>query len=140
MDDDANLNLLARGRYVILRHELPPDNEQASHYDLMFEAVDGLATWAIDAPPAIKPLEARQLPVHRRTYLDYEGPVSASRGRVDRWDFGTFEVLPQGEDDVRLALRGARLAGQLTLHSSDQCWSVSFVPSRMATRPSASTD
>ena len=54
---------------------------------------------------------ARELPAHRRVYLDYEGEVSGGRGTVRRWDRGECGVLEWGEDRVRLEVRGAQLVG-----------------------------
>ncbi|HKI33113.1 MAG TPA: hypothetical protein VKA46_14775, partial [Gemmataceae bacterium] len=47
---------------------------------------------------------------HRRTYLDYEGPVSGGRGTVTRWDAGTCTWEEEGEG-VAIRLEGARLRG-----------------------------
>lgn len=101
-------------RFVVLLHEKKED----VHWDLMLEAGDALATWAM--PPRPLPLEsltvrARRLPDHRRAYLDYEGPVGGDRGTVRRVDSGRFETLPDG----RFRLHGEQFNGVLTVRDED---------------------
>ena len=80
-------------RFVILLHT----GHGADHMDLMIEQPRALATWQIEgtppAGPLTTPLAAKALPDHRLAYLDYEGPVSAGRGQVQRIDSGPCEVL-----------------------------------------------
>ena len=104
-------------RYVILRHELPPGNQRASHYDVMFDTGETLRTWAIDATArrCRDEQSAEQLPDHRRDYLTYEGPVSGNRGSVTRWDEGEYEM--QADDDAAFVVevRGNRLSGTIRI-------------------------
>jgi hypothetical protein len=44
-------------------------------------------------------------------YLDYEGPVSGGRGRVERWDGGTYTLQDETERRIELRLDGGRLCG-----------------------------
>ncbi len=107
------------------------------HYDLMLEAGAALATWQFSANPAdlpdpadpaaqgnarrlpaqnnARPLPARRIQDHRPAYLDYEGPVSNDRGRVDRIDGGTYVLIEQSPDRWALELHGDRLRGRWTL-------------------------
>jgi hypothetical protein len=48
-------------------------------------------------------------------YLDYEGPVSDGRGRVSRWDAGTFAWERDEEGCVAVRLEGERLRGTAVL-------------------------
>jgi hypothetical protein len=83
-------------RFVILHHVLPPDSGRADHFDLMLERdADGpLLTWELpELPQFHSEYAARQLPPHRREYLDYEGPVSGDRGHVTRKARGTCEWI-----------------------------------------------
>ena len=94
-------------RFVILEHDWP-----ARHWDLLLEAGPVLRAWRLLAEPepgVAVPAEPNA--DHRPLYLDYEGPVSGGRGRVSRWDAGTFEWLADEPDRVAVELRGARLAG-----------------------------
>jgi hypothetical protein len=98
-------------RYVVLEHDHP-----TLHWDLMLEAADALRTWRLAAPPAIgQAVPATKSFDHRRHYLDYEGPVSGNRGRVQRWDAGTFVWLGEEDDHVAVQLEGSRLNGRLDL-------------------------
>jgi hypothetical protein len=117
-------------RFVILRHETPPGYARATHWDLMLECAGVLRTWALPEPPSPDcELVAEELPDHRLAYLDYEGDVSGNRGRVTRWDAGTYEVLcgvlapaerPEGrapeEPELRITLRGDKLVGKVTFN------------------------
>jgi hypothetical protein len=97
--------LPAVGRYVVLRHETPPDFPRPSHYDLMLESGPELATWAVAAmPEAGEAVIALRLPGHRIDYLDYEGPVSGGRGTVARFQAGTFQVMHRDGSGLTLHL------------------------------------
>ena len=94
-------------RFVILEHDWP-----ARHWDLLLEAGPVLRAWRLLAEPGpgvAVPAEANA--DHRLLYLDYEGPVPVGRGRVSRWDAGTFEWLADEPEGVVVDLRGAKLAG-----------------------------
>ena|SRR5438270_9422538 len=101
------------GRYVILRHECPPEFKPSVHWDLMLEAGNALRTWALAVEPAPGiSIAADQLPDHRLEYLDYEGPVSGNRGTVIRWDTGWFELLSESTAELTVRLMGNRLVGK----------------------------
>lgn len=98
--------------YVILTHDSPA----GTHWDLMLELGDSLATWSLEQPPdSDRPIPAEALPDHRTAYLEYEGPVSGNRGSVTQWDRGTYQL--QQHDDQRLVaiLSGGKLSGSVTL-------------------------
>lgn len=103
-------------RFVVLRHvvrEAAAGEAEEAHVDLMVEeGAEGgaLVTFQLDAPP---PARGRRSFDHRARYLDYEGPISGGRGRVERLDAGRVEDV---EGDPRAArwrarFQGARLAG-----------------------------
>jgi DNA polymerase Ligase (LigD) len=112
-------------RFVVLEHDHP-----FLHWDLMLEAGESLRTWRLAAPPSAGvEVEATPLGEHRRLYLDYEGPVSDGRGRVARWDHGTFAWERQGEELVAVRLDGGRLRGLLRLwRRTAESWRASFEP------------
>ena len=112
-------------RFVVLEHDHP-----FLHWDLMLEAGEPLRTWRLAAPPAAgAEVEATPLGEHRRLYLDYEGPVSRGRGRVVRWDHGTFAWEGEGEELVAVRLDGGRLKGLLRLRRlTADSWRASFTP------------
>jgi hypothetical protein len=119
-------------RFVLLRHELPPENPRPSHFDLMLEQTGALRTWACERMPATaEEVLADDLADHRLTYLDYEGPVSGNRGSVTRVDAGSYEPLAISPDVVRVRIAGVILRGILTLTRATvggQRWIVGLSP------------
>jgi DNA polymerase Ligase (LigD) len=110
-------------RFVILEHDFP-----LLHWDLMLEAGDALRTWRLDAPPrsGVR-MVAQAIAEHRMLYLDYEGPVSGDRGRVVRWDRGTFVEQVHEVDRIVARLQGERLRGILELaQQSGDRWDSEF--------------
>ena len=83
-------------RIAILHHTgvNPP------HFDLMFEPEPGakLATWRCPVWPIVAPVKVERLDDHRPDYLDYQGPVSNDRGRVDRVAGGLFRFESRTDD------------------------------------------
>src|SRR5262245_36475345 len=94
-------------RFVILEHDFP-----TLHWDFMLEVSGMLRTWRLPQPPAAGiEMVAEALGDHRLAYLDYEGPVSNSRGNVKRWDRGEYAAID--EPDARrwrVQFAGERLA------------------------------
>lgn len=118
--------------HVILFHEFPPGNSRASHWDLMLEHDDCLATWALgDFPQPGKRIQATQLDDHRIDYLRYEGPLSGDRGHVSRWDEGTFEGNLSKDCSFTLQLSGTAFHGNLLMESDEAqegLWWATFSP------------
>ncbi|MFO0820285.1 MAG: hypothetical protein U1A77_20220 [Pirellulales bacterium] len=130
MDDssDTQGNRSHTGRFVLLRHDLPPDSTRASHWDLMIEIGEILRTWELtslshldQASPSetidnneidLRPI-TRPLPEHRLAYLDYEGPVSNNRGVVQRIAMGVHESFEDPSSNVwKVQLTGAFADGR----------------------------
>jgi hypothetical protein len=100
-------------RFVVQEHTT---GEGDVHYDLMIEDGQVLVTFQLEAPPA-PGVTGRRSFDHRARYLDYEGEISAGRGRVAIWDQGTAsdrEGHPRAER-YRVELAGQRLGEQLVL-------------------------
>jgi hypothetical protein len=119
-------------RYVILRHETPPQSVRPLHWDLMLETGSTLRTWALSREPAVgETVLAEALPDHRLAYLTYEGPVSNQRGVVRRWDEGIFRILEESPARIEFKLHGARLQVHAVLelrsdgHAANQ-WTLSL--------------
>ena|SRR2546425_5991701 len=92
--------------YVILEHDWP-----TRHWDFMLEIGDTLETWRLPTPPAANvKISAEKTFDHRLMYLDYEGPVSAGRGSVARWDAGSYELIVEesGSADQKSRARSKR--------------------------------
>ncbi|MCC6492367.1 MAG: hypothetical protein IT424_05040 [Pirellulales bacterium] len=120
-------------RFVLLRHECPPNYGKPSHWDLMLERAGVLMTWsleelpiawqqAIGQEPAGRPaatLVARKLPDHRLAYLEYEGPLSAGRGHVTRCAAGEYCVMQASRERWCIDLTSDTLVGAVVLSQDD---------------------
>jgi hypothetical protein len=105
-------------RFVILEHDHPE-----LHWDFMLEADGMLRTWRLASPPAPgRACAAHRLPDHRLAYLEYEGPISGSRGNVRRLERGIFDWLQDSPNGIAVRLTGERLRGvvRLTRLSGDE--------------------
>jgi hypothetical protein len=106
-------------RFVILRHETPPDYPRPSHWDLMLESGGALRTWALSEEPVVDSTQtAKPLEDHRLEYIDYEGPVSAGRGTVSRWDEGMYELVEDSPKRLVVKLFGHAIQAALTVEPS----------------------
>ena len=94
------------------------------HYDLMLSVGEALATWQLPASPVVLAkggeMPARRLVDHRSAYLEYEGPVSRGRGRVQRIDGGEYELVSQGPLRWEIVFSGSDLAGRWELVRPDE--------------------
>ena len=122
-------------RFVLLRHECPPDYPRPSHWDLMLELGESLATWELRKLPAFwaqslrlefcaaaNAVSATQLPDHRIAYLEREGPLSGGRGEVARCDAGDFELLTRQTNLYEFDLQGAKIHGKVKLACTGADW------------------
>ena len=109
-------NQIAQRRFVVLLHALPTGE---SHFDLMIEDGDALATWRVDSDPALvstdRPVMCTRIDDHRPVYLDYEGPVSRNRGDVRRHDSGTCIVGDLSGSLIQIRFQGKHLIGDCEL-------------------------
>ncbi|HBI41986.1 MAG TPA: hypothetical protein DDY78_03890 [Planctomycetales bacterium] len=102
-------------RFAILEHDYP-----TLHWDFLLEQDDVLLTWRLPTPPELGAMvNALKAFDHRRLYLDYEGPVSGGRGKVTRWDGGTFDWEVREPGCMAVRLYGARLRGVFRLELLD---------------------
>jgi hypothetical protein len=108
-------------RFVILEHDWPE-----LHWDFMLESGEVLRTWRLATPPQSgQSVTATASFDHRREYLDYEGPVSGNRGRVTRWDAGTFTWLADEPSRVEVRVEGRRLSEIVALsHIDGEEWTL----------------
>jgi hypothetical protein len=111
-------------RFAVLEHDHP-----TLHWDFLLEDGGVLLTWRLAAPPTPDVVvHAEKLFDHRLLYLDYEGPVGGGRGRVTRWDNGTFEWEERGADRAVVRLIGGRLHGVFRLERADgETWRAHFM-------------
>ena len=119
-------------RFVLLHHQLPPESDRLSHWDLMLERDDTgeLVTWALDElPQPGLAIAAMRLGDHRAAYLDYEGPVSGNRGTVERVYEGAYQTVAQSNTTWELQFEGELIRGRAKLTQSPtdpQAWTFTF--------------
>jgi hypothetical protein len=117
-------------RFVILRHETPPNYARPLHWDLLLEFAGALWAWALEEEPRLEgTIVAWGLTDHRLEYLTYEGSISGDRGSVTQWDAGTYEILRRDDDELVVKLSGRRLQAEATLVKTgddDQRWTLWF--------------
>lgn len=100
-------------RFVLHKHS----GHGPTHWDLMLETGEKLATWQSDCCPTSSPLPMPMQKIfdHRSFYLDYEGEISGNRGRIERIDTGLLEILEQSPHYLQFTLAGALLKGTFEL-------------------------
>jgi hypothetical protein len=116
-------------RFVLLRHECPPEFGKPSHWDLMLEDAGALLTWSLVELPTPGGLAAfaTRLDDHRLAYLDYEGPLSGERGSVSRVDAGEFQWVERTDQRIVVSCAGRQLLGTLTAQRvGGASWRLSF--------------
>ncbi|MFO0946037.1 MAG: hypothetical protein U1D30_08835 [Planctomycetota bacterium] len=113
-------------RFVVLEHGHPHEY----HWDILFEDphCDALRSWSLPAwPPSAGWTSAIPKDPHRKLYLNYEGPISGSRGWVRRRESGNYRLQWESPDEFRVILSGNRLKGILELRESkDGVWQCRF--------------
>ncbi len=89
-------------RYVVLHHT----GIDRPHYDLMFErnSCEALGTVRCSDWPPVEGMMIERIGDHRRSYLEYEGPVSGNRGEVARIEAGVCSVEADRDDSLVLRL------------------------------------
>jgi bifunctional non-homologous end joining protein LigD len=107
-------------RYVVHRH-----HATRLHWDVRLEMRGILASWAVPNGP---PLEAgkRRLAVHTEDhpieYLTFHGviPDGYGAGSMTIWDTGTYELLEEKPNELKLRMTGKRLDGEWVLVQTKQ--------------------
>jgi DNA ligase D-like protein (predicted 3'-phosphoesterase) len=109
---------MSRGRriYVIQRHAATH-----LHYDLRLEMDGVLKSWAIPKEPEDKPGVRRlavQVEDHPLEYAEFEGIIPEGQygaGRVEKWDYGDYELVKETDRSIEVELHGKRLNGRFVL-------------------------
>jgi bifunctional non-homologous end joining protein LigD len=107
-------------RYVVHRH-----HASRLHWDVRLEMRGILASWAVPNGP---PLEAgkRRLAVHTEDhpieYLTFHGviPDGYGAGTMTIWDTGTYEVIEEKPNELKILMKGSRLDGEWVLVQTKQ--------------------
>jgi len=91
------------------------------HYDLRLEMEGVLKSWAILKEPENRPGVKRlaiQVEDHPLEYASFEGVIPEGyygAGRVERWDFGYYELVKKTENSIKVEIHGERLKGRFIL-------------------------
>ena len=107
-------------RYVVHRH-----HATRLHWDVRLEMRGVLASWAVPNGP---PLEAgkRRLAVHTEDhpieYLTFHGviPDGYGAGTMTIWDTGTYELIEEKPNEVKIRMKGERLDGEWVIVQTKQ--------------------
>ena len=107
-------------RYVVHRH-----HATRLHWDVRLEMRGILASWAVPNGP---PLEAgkRRLAVHTEDhpieYLTFHGviPDGYGAGTMTIWDTGTYELLEEKPNELKVRMKGRRLDGEWVIVQTKQ--------------------
>jgi len=88
-------------RYVVLHHT----GIDRPHYDLMLErdSHEALATVRCSDWPPVDGTVLERIGDHRRSYLEYEGPISGNRGEAARAESGVYTAQAD-RDSMLLSL------------------------------------
>lgn len=109
-------------RFVIQQHTTGRD----VHWDFMLELGDILQTYRLDkAPQQIihSPANAVKIFNHPLKFLAYQGPVNKGRGSVRLTESGTYKIVHQARNRIKLDLSGKILKGKFTLtHIEGNNW------------------
>ena len=107
-------------RYVVHRH-----HATRLHWDVRLELRGVLASWAVPNGP---PLEAgkRRLAVHTEDhpieYLTFHGviPDGYGAGTMTIWDTGTYEMIEEKPNELKIRMKGRRLDGEWVIVQTRQ--------------------
>src|SRR5919107_1112412 len=112
-----------QGRYYVQRHDAT-----RLHYDFRLEIGGTLKSWAVPKGPSLIPLQknlAMHVEDHPLDYGEFEGNIPKGNygaGSVMLWDFGTFDVLKDGNaeaqiaaGDLKINLHGTKVNGEFAL-------------------------
>lgn len=112
--------------FVIQEHT----GADGTHWDLMLEMHQALATWQVPTEPANWSTEettCRRLGDHRLAYLTYEGPISKNRGSVQIKCRGEYEPIRVERDHWEVRLMSETITGRLELRSTgDDQWQLTL--------------
>jgi hypothetical protein len=111
-------NFLTQFHFAVLHHILPTESNRPSHWDILLEPPilesESLLTFEVSKPPEKwgRHEIVRQLPAHRRLYLNYQGTISDGRGDVQNIASGTIHWLEWSDHRLVLELCGTHASGR----------------------------
>jgi hypothetical protein len=100
----------------VIHHHITKD----THFDLMIDNGESLDTWQVHEDDLDRLIQgeavsAELIEPHRRDYLEYEGPVSRGRGRVEIYDRGEYRIILSEESFLSLMLKGKKFIGKIEI-------------------------
>lgn len=110
--------MVASRRFVIQQHDAT-----RLHWDLRLEDQGVLRSWALPRGVPWSPSENRlAVPTddHSLEFLDYEGDAADpgyGKGRMTKWDRGTYEAHKIEDEKLVVTLHGKRVSGKYALFS-----------------------
>ena len=115
-------------RFVIQEHTTGTE----VHWDLMLESDCTLQTYRLDkAPEEILHNSSHAVKIfdHSLKFLTYQGPVNKGRGNVCIVETGTYRILQENHDLIKLNLKGQILKGKSILACiKDDNWLLTHEP------------
>ena len=102
-------------RFVIQKHTTGRD----VHWDFMLESSGILQTYRLDkAPQQVihSPANAVKIFDHPLKFLTYQGLVNKGRGNVRIIESGTYKIVHQAHNRIKLNLSGKILKGKFILN------------------------
>jgi hypothetical protein len=109
-------------RFVIHKHTRGQD----VHWDFMLELGESLQTYRLDKSPEEvlhQTANAVRIFDHPLKFLTYQGPVNKGRGTVRLTEAGTYQIIHQERNRIKLNLSGQILKGKFTLtHIKNNDW------------------
>ncbi len=109
-------------KFVIQKHT----RGKKVHWDFMLEFGDVLQTYRLEkAPEEIlrQPVNTVRIFDHPLKFLTYQGPVNKGPGSVQLTEAGTYQIIHQEHNQIKLNLSGQILRGNFTLtHIKDDNW------------------
>ena len=98
----------------------------------MFESGRSLQTYRLDkAPEEIPHSSSHAVKIfdHSLKFLTYQGPVNKGQGNVCIVEAGTYQILQEKHDLIKLSLNGQILKGKSVLtHIKDDNWLLTYEP------------
>lgn len=118
------MNPAENPRYVVLKHT----TENDAHFDFMLETGAHLSTWRINiGPEELKttPAKAEKIFDHKLKFLTYQGPVKNGTGNVTTVDKGTYSIISQASEELRIRIDAKILNGTYSLaKKSKNTWQI----------------
>jgi len=115
-------------RFVIQKHT----QGENVHWDFMLQSGESLQTYRLDkAPEEVLHRTAGAVKIfnHPLKFLTYQGPVKKGKGSVRIIEAGTYQIIHQKHDRIKLNLSGQILKGKFTLtHIKNDEWQLRSNP------------